>query len=86
MRADMPAVSIFDDVYASVIGSLQRCLATTQSTALPELLEAMDGPLAAFCERVAGAVDLEALAEVRLVDVAAADVVLCFKIEFFITG
>jgi hypothetical protein len=54
-QGDMPAVSIFDDVYASVIGSLQRCLATTQSTALPELLEAMDGPLAAFCERVAGA-------------------------------
>lgn len=55
VQGDVLAVSIVDDVYAIVSESLQRCMATTQSTGLPELLEAVDGPLAAFCERIAGA-------------------------------
>lgn len=49
-------VSVIDDMYASVMGSLQRCQATTQSTALPELLDTVDGLLSKFCERVSGGI------------------------------
>lgn len=55
MQGDVLDVSIIDEMYDRVTGSLQRCLATTQSTALPELLDTVDGPLAAFCDRVAAA-------------------------------